>query len=193
MLGFEDELENFTLRLQNPSTQAEMLKIEQFQSKVALYRDSVSDAGNGFAATSMTWAKKNILGFSDDDIILDLERQRMEKAAAAEMENTAEVIKKTGIFSDIDRLYGETEEGEEPTEGGEEEMGGDVEVTPTPSTEEPPTPGGEDVMMEKDRSNHNKLVNTVKVDTVTQPSFTRSRLIKEDIESLQNNLDKLLE
>jgi hypothetical protein len=191
ILGFEDELENFTLRLQNPSTQAEMLKIEQFQSKVALYRDSVSDAGNGFAATSMTWAKKNILGFSDDDIILDLERQRMEKAAAAEMENTAEVIKKTGIFSDIDRLYGEPEEGEAPTGGGEEEMEGDVEVTPaTPSTE-PPPPGGDDVMMEKDRSNHNKLVNTVKVDTVIEPSFTRSRLIKEDIESLQKNLDKL--
>ena len=194
ILGFEDELENFTLRLQNPSTQAEMLKIEQFQSKVALYRDSVSDAGNGFAATSMTWAKKNILGFSDDDIILDLERQRMEKAAAAEMENTAEVIKKTGIFSDVDRLYGQAEEGEEPTGGGEEGMDGDVEVTPAtpPPTEEPP-PGGDDVMMEKDKSNHNKLVNTVKVDTVIEPSFTRSRLIKEDIESLQKNLDKLLE
>jgi hypothetical protein len=192
ILGFEDELENFTLRLQNPSTQAEMLKIEQFQSKVALYRDSVSDAGNGFAATSMTWAKKNILGFSDDDIILDLERQRMEKAAAAEMENTAEVIKKTGIFSDIDRLYGEEAEGEEPTEGGEEGTKGDLEVTPEPPS--PPTPpGGEDVMMEKDRSNHHKLVDTVKIDTVVQPSFTKSRLIKEDIEGLQKNLDKLLE
>ena len=192
ILGFEDELENFTLRLQNPSTQAEMLKIEQFQSKVALYRDSVSDAGNGFGATSMTWAKKNILGFSDDDILLDLERQRMEKAAAAEMENTAEVIKSTGIFDEVDKLYGEAAEGEDlPAED---------------SGDEPPTPGeatgatppedvdmDDDVMMEKKSSSYENLVNIVNLDTKKKGKNTKSNLIKEDLEYLKNNLDKLLE
>ena len=33
ILGLEDELENFTITLNNPSTQAEMLKIEQTQLK----------------------------------------------------------------------------------------------------------------------------------------------------------------
>ena len=186
ILGFEDELENFTLRLQNPSTQAEMLKIEQFQSKVALYRDSVSDAGNGFAATSMTWAKKNILGFSDDDILLDLERQRMEKAAAAEMENTSEVIKSTGIFNEVDRLYGEEADGEDvPAEGGGEE---------TPDT--PPTPGeggGATPPMMEDKTNYTNLVNSVDADTKKPGKNTKSNLIKEDLEYLKDNLDKLLE
>jgi hypothetical protein len=192
ILGFEDELENFTLRLQNPSTQAEMLKIEQFQSKVALYRDSVSDAGNGFGATSMTWAKKNILGFSDDDILLDLERQRMEKAAAAEMENTAEVIKSTGIFDEVDKLYGEAAEGEDvPAEDS-----GDEPPTPGEATGAAPPPADvdmdDDMMMEK-KSSYENLVNSVNLDTKKKGKNTKSNLIKEDLEYLKNNLDKLLE
>ncbi len=107
ILGLEDELENFTLTLNNPSTQAEMLKIEQTQLKVTLYKDAVSDAGNGFGSMSMTRARKEILGQSDEDIRNDLEQQRLEKAAAAEMEQTATIIKKTGIFDRVDKLYGD--------------------------------------------------------------------------------------
>jgi len=131
ILGLEDELENFTLTLNNPSTQAEMLKVEQTQLKVTLYKDAVSDAGNGFGAMSMTRAKKEILGMSEEDIRNDLEQQRLEKAAAAEMEQTANVIKKTGMFDRVDKLYGDfsTLTGGAPAEGGEEaggDMGGDT-------------------------------------------------------------------
>ena len=130
VLGLEDELENFTLSLNNPSTQAEMLKIEQTQLKVTLYKDAVSDAGNGFGAYSMTRAKRDILGMSEEEIRNDLEQQRMEKAAGAEMEQTSSVIKKTGIFDRVDTLYGEFGE----TGGGDaadssdtstDDMGGD--------------------------------------------------------------------
>jgi len=107
ILGLEDELENFTLTLNNPSTQAEMLKIEQTQLKVTLYKDAVSDAGNGFGSMSMTRARKEILGMSDEDIRSDLEQQRLEKAAAAEMEQTSNIIKKTGLFDRVDKLYGD--------------------------------------------------------------------------------------
>ena len=107
LLGLEDELENFTLSLNNPSTQAEMLKVEQTQLKVTLYKDAVSDAGNGFGAYSMTRAKRDILGMSEEEIRNDLEQQRMEKAASAEMEQTSTVIKKTGVFDRVDTLYGE--------------------------------------------------------------------------------------
>ena len=194
ILGFEDELENFTLRLQNPSTQAEMLKVEQFQSKVALYRDSVSDAGNGFGATSMTWAKKNILGFSDDDILLDLERQRMEKAAAAEMENTSEVIKNTGIFTKVDKLYGVEPDEEEvvDVEAGEGGIDMDMDMeTPDIDSDE----GGEepsDELME-DNTNYEDLMNTVSLDTNKKPPFKKTNLIKEELDTLKHNLDKLLE
>ena len=128
ILGLEDELENFTLTLNNPSTQAEMLKIEQTQLKVTLYKDAVSDAGNGFGSMSMTRARKEILGMSEEDIRNDLEQQRLEKAAAAEMEQTATIIKKTGIFDRVDKLYGDfstlTGGNTSGEEGGEE--GGDT-------------------------------------------------------------------
>ena len=147
ILGLEDELENFTLALNNPSTQAEMLKIEQTQLKVTLYKDLVTDAGNGFGAMSMTRAKKEILGMSEEEIRNDLEQQRLEKAAAAEMDQTANVIKKSGMFDRVDRLYGDfdaltTGAGEaQPEEGGEEgafgglESGGSTSTPTTPPTE----------------------------------------------------------
>lgn len=127
ILGLEDELENFTLTLNNPSTQAEMLKIEQTQLKVTLYKDAVSDAGNGFGSMSMTRARKEILGMSEEDIRNDIEQQRLEKAAAAEMEQTATIIKKTGMFDRVDKLYGDfsTITGGASTEGGDD-TGGDT-------------------------------------------------------------------
>ena len=106
VLGFEDELNNFTLGLSNPSTQADLLKVEQWQTKIQLYKDAVSDPGNGIQPVSTSWAKKHILGFSDEEIKLDLQQQRIEKAVGAELEKTAEVITKTGIFANIDKLYG---------------------------------------------------------------------------------------
>jgi hypothetical protein len=128
LLGLEDELDNFTLTLNNPSTQAEMLKLEHLQSKVNLYKDSVSDAGNGFGVMSMTKAKREILGWSDDEIKQDLLEQRLEKAASAEMENTSEVIKYTGTFDEVDRVYGDINiaknMGGEGAEGGSEGGGG---------------------------------------------------------------------
>tara|TARA_R100001509_G_scaffold154102_2_gene115467 strand:+ start:195 stop:2147 length:1953 start_codon:yes stop_codon:yes gene_type:complete len=128
ILGLEDELENFTLTLNNPSTQAEMLKIEQTQLKVTLYKDAVSDAGNGFGAYSMTRAKRDILGMSEEEIRNDLEQQRMEKAASAEMEQTSTVIKKTGIFDRVDTLYGDPMGAEGDAEGDAAggDMGGDT-------------------------------------------------------------------
>jgi len=113
VLGFEDELENFSLGLTNPSTQAELLKLEQWQTKITLYKDAVGDPGSGIAPVSATWAKKFILGMSDEEIKLDLQQQRFEKALSGELEKTAETIKKTGLFNTVDKLYGEppTEEG----------------------------------------------------------------------------------
>ena len=103
--GFEDDLDNFTLTLTSPSTQAEMLKIQNWKEKIQLYRDAVSDAGNGFGAVSMTYAKKEILNMSDDEIKLDIQRQAVEKAGGEEVKALGETIKQTGIFRDIYRIY----------------------------------------------------------------------------------------
>jgi len=126
VLGFEEELDNFTLSLTNPSTQGDLLKIEQWKEKIALYRDAVTDPGNGLQAVSTTWAKKQILGMSDEEIKLDLQQQRFEKAMAGELEKTAEVIQKTGIFANVDKLYGTPKTSEDSTEG--ETEGGDMDM-----------------------------------------------------------------
>ena len=127
LLGLEDELSNFTLTLNNPSTQAETMKNELLQAKITLFKDAVSDAGNGFAPMSMTRAKREILNWSDDEIKQDLLEQRMEKAASAELENTTNVIKHTGVFDQVDRVYGDIEvakEGGQSSETDESEEGG---------------------------------------------------------------------
>jgi hypothetical protein len=135
LLGFEDELQNFTLGLTNPSTQADLLKIDVWKEKVLLYKDLVSDPGNGIQPVSSTWAKKHIFGFSDEEIRLDLQQQRIERAVGEELKATPTVITKTGIFDNIDKLYGNTSgstptAGAETTPGGGEELGG---FTPPPA------------------------------------------------------------
>ena len=120
ILGFHDELNNFKLTLNNPSTQGEMLKVEQWKEKVLLYKDLVGGVDGGIAPTSHTWAKKNIFNWSEDEIRLDLEQQRLEKAASAELEQTPNIIKNTGFFKKVDKLYGEI-----ITDTGDTNAGGD--------------------------------------------------------------------
>jgi hypothetical protein len=106
LLGFEEEISNFTLGLTNPSTQADLLKVDIWKEKMLLYKDMVSDPGNGIQPTSSTWAKKHLFAWSDEDIRTDLLQQRMEKAIGEELKNTATVISKTGVFDTVDKLYG---------------------------------------------------------------------------------------
>lgn len=140
LLGFEDELSNFTLSLTNPSTQADLLKVEVWKEKILLYKDAVT-AIEGIAPVSVTWAKKHVLGFSDEEIKLDLQQQRIEKAVAAELTNTATIITKTGVFDNIDKLYG-SKTGDTANVGAAPPPppGGDMGAEPS---ELPPPPGPE--------------------------------------------------
>jgi hypothetical protein len=122
LLGFEDELTNFTLGLTNPSKQADLLSVELWKEKVLLYKDAVTPIQDSVAPVSASWAKKHILGFSDEEIRLDLQQQRIERAVSAELTKTAEVITDTGIFDNIDRLYGKKDEAPPAAGGGD--MGG---------------------------------------------------------------------
>ena len=155
LLGFEDELSNFTLGLSNPSTQADLLKVDVWKEKVLLYKDLVSDPGNGIQATSSTWAKKHIFGWSDDEVRLDLQQQRVERAVGEELKATPTVITKTGLFDNIDKLYGTTTgstatatAGADTSPGGMEELGpppsiGGEPPLPEPAPAEAPPAGGE--------------------------------------------------
>lgn len=146
VLGFEEEIGNFQLSLTNPSTQADLLKIDVWKEKVLLYKDMVADPGSGIAPVSQSWAKKHILGFSDEEIKLDLQQQRIEKAVGEELKKTAEVITHTGLFDNLDKLYGK-KEGEPagaPSEGGEAPpSGGGMPPEPAGEMPAPPAPGPE--------------------------------------------------
>ena len=131
LLGLEDELYNFSLSLTNPSAQSDLLRIEQWKEKVQLYKDATSDQSQvGILPVSHTWAKKNILGMSDSEVILDLQQQRLERAMGFELTNTQNIIKRSGVFDEVDSKYGipETEreaaESGAPADGGGGDMGG---------------------------------------------------------------------
>jgi len=104
--GYEDDLHEFSLTLNNPSTQADKLKTETMTAKIQLYTEATRNEGSGIAAVSHTWAKRNILGWSDKEIIDDFENQRMERAISQELQDTPVIIPKTGVFDDIDQKYG---------------------------------------------------------------------------------------
>ena len=149
LLGLEDELDNFTLSLTNPSAQSDLLRIEQWKEKITLYKDATSDQSQvGILPVSHTWAKKNILGMSDSEVILDLQQQRLERAMGFELTNTQNVIKRSGVFDEVDSKYGVPEEereqgGEAPAGGGDSggmDMGGGAEP---PAAEAPPSGGAE--------------------------------------------------
>ena len=107
LLGFEDDLTNFSLTMNNPSSQAEMMELDNLSKKIEMAKSAVADPGGGLPLYSVTRAQKEILGWSDKQISDNLEELRLEKALAAELEKTASIIKRTGLFDKVDNLYGE--------------------------------------------------------------------------------------
>ena len=202
LLGFEDELSNFTLGLTNPSTQADLLKIDVWKEKVLLYKDLVADPGNGIQATSSTWAKKHIFGWSDEDIRLDLQQQRIERAVGEELKATPTVITKTGIFDNIDKLYGSTSGGTAPVAStttpppapGGDFGGGDLGTEPPlpaagEETVPPPAEGGE-VTPESRMNNLNILVEN---NLIEGKLFLDLGQGQESLGEISKELDKLLD
>jgi len=106
LLGFDDDLNNFTITMNNPSTQAEILRIEEMQKKILLLKDALGDSGNGLPIMSYRYALKTIMKFSDEEISDMLNDIRLEKALSAELAFTSQIIQRTGIFDKIDKLYG---------------------------------------------------------------------------------------
>jgi len=152
LLGLEDELGNFSLSLTNPSAQSDLLKIEQWKEKVTLYKDATSDQSQvGILPVSHTWAKKNILGMSDSEVILDLQQQRIERAMGFELQNTQNVIKRSGVFDEVDAKYGIPEEEREAMDSGQAGAapGGDMGGAPPPP---PPAGGGAEPLSESRKS-----------------------------------------
>lgn len=155
LLGFEDELENFSLQLTNPSKQADLLMIDVWKEKVLLYKDLVAEVPKSIQATSATWAKKHIFGFSDEEIKVDVQQIRMERAVSAELDNTATIITHTGLFDQVDKLYG-TVTGSTEGAPASPDMGGGI-APPGGSIPPPPPPGGAEPPIPENRQLNKNL------------------------------------
>lgn len=105
--GFDNELGNFELSMNNPSIQNDVLAVELLSQKIALYRDATDNGATGIAAMSTSNAKKQILKMSDKEILADIQQQRMDKAVSGELEQTTQIIKDTTLFTDMDAIYGD--------------------------------------------------------------------------------------
>lgn len=192
LLGLEDELNNFTLSLTNPSAQSDLLRIEQWKEKILLYKDATSDQSQiGILPVSHTWAKKNVLGMSDNDVILDLQQQRLERAIGAELMSSATIIKRSGIFDEVDKKYGIPEDerqkleasgatGQPPAEGGMPDMGG-------MGSEPPPAPGGAPL----GESNKNKIKSMLNENVTIEDIFDFKKA-QSNILEIENKLNDIL-
>lgn len=109
LLGFKEDLTNFSLSMNIPTAQIESLELDALQKRVQLAEAALADPGIGMPIVSLHWVLTNIMKLSDNEIKDILGEIRLEKAMAFELQNTPMIIKKTGIFDPIDRIYGDYE------------------------------------------------------------------------------------
>jgi len=198
LLGMEDDLNNFSLSLTNPSTQSDLLKIESWKEKVTLYKDATSDQSQvGILPVSHTWAKKNILGFSDADVLLDLQQQRLERAIGAELNNTPKIIKRSGLFDDVDSKYGIPEEEREKLEasgalatpGAEGGLGGGM---PAPSGGGEPPLSENYVPSKKNKTKKSKILGMLGDDNLDIKDLFDMDKAQQNIYEIENKLNEIL-
>lgn len=205
--GFTDELTNFKITMNNPSTQSEILKLEELSKKIGLVTAAVQDLGNGMQIMSLTRALKEILGWSDAEITQNLLELRMENAIATELKKTNQIIKRTGLFDDIDNLYGEpnaeyvssemdeSDGGLGGVSGGAPSMGSDVgeldneDIDMPKGNDEPINSDDKESKMESVENKINKLLlenkeNLIKTNIKRKNNYIKylnNRKIKETI------------
>ena len=109
IMGLTDEIGNFQLSLNNPSAQIEAQELEDLTKRITTMQTALADPGTGIPMMSMHKALKEIMKMSDAEIKEMFLEIRFEKAMAAELAATANIIKKTGMFDNVDRIYGDYE------------------------------------------------------------------------------------
>ena len=123
LLGFTDDITNFTLTMNNPSSQIEMQELDALAKRVSAAQTLLADPGNGIQIYSYHKVLRDILHMSDTEIAENLNEIRLEHALAAELQLTSQVITKTGVFDPTDRIYGDPEAKYDYSQGEEGEGG----------------------------------------------------------------------
>jgi hypothetical protein len=182
LLGFEDDMDNFDLKLTNPSTQQELLKLETMKARLEVFKEIFTNEAT--SPVSYTWAMEYIMGFSKAEIKQILRQKKVEKKMFSEIDSAPEEYNATGLFKEIDDKFQKTtgnlgqadasgaggEEmsaasGGETTDmdaggasfGGESAFGGGNELPtsePEATTEEPSAePLAENLLFENEKNN----------------------------------------
>ena len=128
LLGFEDDLTNFTLTLNNPSNQIEALELDNMGKRINLASQALNEQGGGIPLMSWHQVQREIMGKTDSEIKELLNEIRLENALANEIQQTSQIIRRTHIFDPTDNIYGEIgAEYQEVADGGNGEgIGGTV-------------------------------------------------------------------
>lgn len=109
VIGMTDELGNFMITLNNPSSQIEAQELDDLTKRLNAMQTALADPGIGIPMMSLHKALREIMKMEDSEIKDMLNEIRLEKAMAAELAATANSIKKTGIFDATDNIYGDYE------------------------------------------------------------------------------------
>ena len=109
LLGFKEELTNFSLAMNIPTAQIESLELDALQKRIGVASAALADPGIGMPLLSWHYVLRKIMKLSDNEIKDILGEIRLEKAMAAELQATPMIIKKTGLFDTVDRIYGDYE------------------------------------------------------------------------------------
>jgi hypothetical protein len=149
----------------------------------------VGEIPKSIQPTSATWAKKHIFGFSDEEIKLEVQQIRLERAVSAELDNTATIITHTGLFDNVDKLYhtttGTTQNaaasGDPSAPGAPPDMGG----SPPP----PPGMGSEMPVGESKKDNLNILLEN---DDILGEKYLDLSKGRNSLGSMEEQLNKLL-
>jgi hypothetical protein len=107
MLGgdFKEQITNFSLSLANPSTQAQLLKMEMLGLQLDTYIKAVTPTDSGIKPMSESKAKMEILNYSQDEIIDDLIEQMIESKIGDEIKSSPQLIKSSKVFDRMIKYF----------------------------------------------------------------------------------------
>lgn len=124
LLGFEDDMDNFDLKLTNPSTQQELLKLETMKARLEVFKEMYT--AEPTSPVSYTWAMEFVMGFSKAEIKQILRQKKVEKKMFSEIETAPENYMNTGLFTDIDNKFQENSSPDPSAGGDTADAGGDT-------------------------------------------------------------------
>jgi hypothetical protein len=133
---------------------------------------------------------------SDSEVILDLQQQRLERAMGFELTNTQNVIKRSGVFDDVDSKYGISEEERQKLEAagamGDASAGGGMDMGGAPAT--PPSGGEGDAPLSESftKSKKSKILSMLGEEKEGKNILFDMERAQQNIYEIENKLNDII-